>query len=344
MRILCRVPWAVKRTGSAVPARLVLIPFLRTVYSVVQFRNAVTNPGGHCGLPAPCNAPFAQGVNTIGFRSLRTAVLFGLVALALLANGRKAIAAAQLAPPASPSVALSASPTSAQAGQPVTLRWSSTNATSITLEPSVGPVAAKGSTTVRPSQSTTYTLTATGPGGSAHASAQVTITPAPPQAAVQKPSEKDISSDQEQMRGLDEQIQEIKSDSLRMSAELSQLEEKLLYPSGTQVAIFVELAKGDAMRLDAVRLQIDGQLVAHYIYSAKELQALRKAGVQRIYVGNVATGDRKLEVRVDGKLEGGAEFSRTEHFAFRKEVKPKLVGLTLAGTDSSNTPIALGEW
>src|SRR5207253_11470662 len=49
-----------------------------------------------------------------------------------------------------------------------------------------------------------YTLTATGPGGSAHASAQVTITPAPPQAAVQKPSEKDISSDQEQMRGLED--------------------------------------------------------------------------------------------------------------------------------------------
>jgi len=144
------------------------------------------------------------------------------------------------------------------------------------------------------------------------------------------------------MRGLDEQIQEIKSDSLRMSAELSQLEEKLLYPSGTQVAVFVELAKGDAMRLDAVRLQIDGQLVAHYIYSAKELQALRKGGVQRIYVGNVATGDHKLEVLVDGKLEGGADFSRTGEFTFRKEVKPKLVGLTLAGPRSGNTPITLG--
>ena len=190
--------------------------------------------------------------------SLRTAILFGLVVLALTANGKKPVAAAQTAPPASPSVALSASPTSAQAGQPVTLRWSSTNATSITLEPSVGPVAANGSTTVKRSQSTTYTVTATGPGGSAHASAQVIITPAPPPAAVQKPSQEDISSDQREMRGLDEQIQEIKSDSLRMSAELSQLEEKLLYPSGTQVAIFVELAKGDTMRLDAVRLQIDG--------------------------------------------------------------------------------------
>jgi hypothetical protein len=278
------------------------------------------------------------------FHSLRTAVLFGLVAVALMANGRKPIAAAQLAPPASPTVALSASPASAQAGQLVTLTWSSTNATSITLEPSVGRVAAQGSTTLKLSQSTTYTVTATGPGGSARASTKVTITPTPPPATVRERSQEQISSDQQQMRSLDEQIQEIKSDALRMSAELSQLEEKLLYPSGTQVAIFVELAKGDTMRLDAVRLQIDGQLVAHYIYSAKELQALRKGGVQRIYVGNVVTGDHKLDVLVDGKLEGGADFSRTGQFTFRKEVKPKMVGLTLSGPQSGNTPIKLGDW
>src|SRR5215475_8309075 len=276
--------------------------------------------------------------------SLRTAI-FGLLALSLMANEKNAVAAAQLAPPpASPSVALSASPASAQAGQPVKLTWSSTNVTSITWEPSVGNVAAQGSATVRPSQSTTYTATATGPGGSVQASAQVTITPAPAPAAVREPSQEQISSDQREMRGLDEQIQDIKSDSLRMAAELSQLEEKLLYPSGTQVAIFVELAKGDTMRLDAVRLQIDGQLVTHYIYSAKELQALRKGGVQRIYVGNVSTGDHKLEVFVDGKLEGGADFSRTGQFSFRKEVKPKLIGLTLAGSHSGNTPITLGNW
>lgn len=152
------------------------------------------------------------------------------------------------------------------------------------------------------------------------------------------------NGDQGQMRGLDEQVQEIKSEVLSIAEELSRLEEKLLYPSGTQVSIFIALAKGDPMRLDAVRLQIDGQLVAHHIYSAKELEALRKGGVQRIYVGNVATGDHQLEVLVDGKLEGGEDFSRTENFAFRKEVKPRLVGLTLAGPRSGNTPITLGEW
>jgi hypothetical protein len=98
------------------------------------------------------------------------------------------------------------------------------------------------------------------------------------------------------------------------------------------------------MRLDAVRLQIDGQLVAHHIYSAKELEALRKGGVQRIYVGNVTTGDHQLEVLVDGRLEDGADFTRTERFLVRKDVKPKLVGLTLSGPRSGSTPVALGEW
>jgi len=160
-----------------------------------------------------------------------------------------------------------------------------------------------------------------------------------------KPDRKvtDATADQQQMRGLDEQVQEVKSDVLSISAELNQLEEKLLYPSGTQVAIFVALAKGDQMRLDAVRLEIDGQLVAHYIYSAKELEALRKGGVQRIYVGNIATGDHQLNVLVDGKLKTGTDFSRTEHFTFHKQVKPKLVELTVSGPESGKTPIAFGE-
>src|SRR5260370_17311932 len=109
------------------------------------------------------------------------------------------------------------------------------------------------------------------------------------------------------------------------------------------VVVLGPLAKGDSMRLGAVWHKIDGQLAAHYIYSFKELEALRKGGVQRIYVGNVATGDHQLEVLVDGKLAGGADFSRTERFAFRKEVKPKLLGLTLAASHSSK-PITLEAW
>ncbi len=148
----------------------------------------------------------------------------------------------------------------------------------------------------------------------------------------------------EQMQGLDEQVQEIKSDVLGIAAELSRLEEKLLYPSNTQVAVFVSLTEGASFRLDSVQIRIDGELVAHHIYSFKELEALQKGGVQRIYTGNAPTGEHRLEVAVAGKLAGGRDFSETGSFDFRKEVEPKLVGLTLGEPDSDAASIQLGAW
>jgi len=147
-----------------------------------------------------------------------------------------------------------------------------------------------------------------------------------------------------QMKGLDEQVQEIKSDVLNIAAELGRLEEKLLYPSNTQVSLFVALEKASAMRVDAVQIQIDGQLVAHYIYSHKELDALQRGGVQRIYTGNVPTGAHDLAVSVIGKSGGGKDYSETNRFTIDKGVGPKLIGITLAGPDSGQAPIAIGDW
>ena len=148
----------------------------------------------------------------------------------------------------------------------------------------------------------------------------------------------------EQMQSLDEQVQEVKSDVLSIAAELNGLEEKLLYPSNTQVAVFVSLAEGKAFRLDSVQLKIDGNPVAHYIYSFKELEALQKGGVQRIYTGNISTGEHRLDVSVAGKWSGGKEIGATESFSIRKDVEPKLVAITLAGRDSGDALIQLGGW
>ena len=148
----------------------------------------------------------------------------------------------------------------------------------------------------------------------------------------------------EQMQSLDEQVQEVKSDVLSIAAELNGLEEKLLYPSSTQVAVFVSLGEGEAFRLDSVQLQIDGVPVAHYIYSFKELEALQKGGVQRIYTGNISTGEHQLDISVAGKLSGGKEIGATESFSIRKDVEPKLVAITLAGQGSGDALIQLGGW
>jgi hypothetical protein len=134
----------------------------------------------------------------------------------------------------------------------------------------------------------------------------------------------------EQIKGLDEQVQEIKSDVLSIAADLNQLEEKLLYPSNTQVSVFVSLAEGETFRLDSVDIQFDGKPVAHHIYTFKELEALQKGGVQRVYTGNIRSGDHDLEVSVIGKSPGGGDLRKTNRFKVNKDVGPKIVEISLA--------------
>jgi hypothetical protein len=148
----------------------------------------------------------------------------------------------------------------------------------------------------------------------------------------------DASKDQN--KGLDEQVQEIKTDVLSIAAQLNQLEEKLLYPSDTQIAIFVSMAKDEKYRLDAVDIGLDGKSVAHHLYTFKELEALRKGGVQRIYVGNVRTGEHALQVTVMGKSEGGSDFQKSGSFKISKNIGPKLVGVVLA----SGKTITVKDW
>ncbi len=134
----------------------------------------------------------------------------------------------------------------------------------------------------------------------------------------------------EQIKGLDEQVQDIKTDVLGIAAELNQLEEKLLYPSNTQVAVFVSLVRGETFRLDSVEIQLDGKPVSYHLYTFKELEALQKGGVQRIYTGNIKSGGHDLQVVVLGKTGGTTDFQKTEHFKINKDVGPKIVEISLA--------------
>src|SRR5262245_45442850 len=144
------------------------------------------------------------------------------------------------------------------------------------------------------------------------------------------------------MQSLDEQVQEAQCDVLGIASELDQLEEKLLYPSNTQLAVFVSMEKADGFRLDSVSIQVDGEFVARHVYSFKELEALKKGGVQRIYNGNARTGEHRLDVSIAGKLSG-KDFTASQSFGFSKEVGPKLVGVTVGG-DSAEPAILVKGW
>ena len=119
----------------------------------------------------------------------KIALLGGLIVFLVFVGGCKKKVATQApattpAPVAQPTVTLNASPTTVNAGETVALSWSSTDATDLDIEPEVGKVAPQGKTPVQPASSTTYVITAKGPGGSATASARVTVTPA---ATVEQP-------------------------------------------------------------------------------------------------------------------------------------------------------------
>ena len=146
------------------------------------------------------------------------------------------------------------------------------------------------------------------------------------------------------MKSLDGQVQEIKSDVLDIASELQNLEERLLYPSGTQVSIFVAVEEENPFRLDAVQIEINGELATHHIYSFNELEALQKGGVQRAYTGNVTTGSHEMTVTVIGKTDGGEDFSHSNTFAFSKGVKPKTLGITLADPGLGSDGIQVGDW
>ena len=121
-------------------------------------------------------------------RSFRNLAMLLMCALLILAGAcAKKVAAPppQVPPPpppapARPTVTLNASSTFIHSGESLTLNWSSTNATDLNLTPGVGKVAPEGSTSVSPTESTTYSITATGPGGTADASARITVSPAAP--------------------------------------------------------------------------------------------------------------------------------------------------------------------
>jgi peptidoglycan-associated lipoprotein len=125
-------------------------------------------------------------MNRVSSSLYRGAILTAVLAVAFVAGCNKKPPAAPPPPPppppaaARPTVSLQASPTSISKGDSTTLTWTSTDATQLTISPDVGAVTAQGSTKVTPSDSTTYTITASGPGGSADSSARVTVAAPPP--------------------------------------------------------------------------------------------------------------------------------------------------------------------
>ena len=73
---------------------------------------------------------------------------------------------------------------------------------------------------------------------------------------------------------LDDRVQELKGDVIRLNRDLLVLEEELLFPANTQVALFVSMDVGKLFSLDSVQIKLDDKVVTNYLYTPLEVQAL----------------------------------------------------------------------
>lgn len=144
---------------------------------------------------------------------------------------------------------------------------------------------------------------------------------------------------------VDEQVQSLKSDVLDLNRDLFVLEQELLYPANTQVAVFVSMDAGTFFALDSVQLKIDGKEVADYLYTPREVHALAQGGVQRLYVGNLKVGKHELVAFLIGKGPHHLDYTRGTTLDFQKNIGAKYLELTITDNQAKLQPqFRIKDW
>jgi hypothetical protein len=137
---------------------------------------------------------------------------------------------------------------------------------------------------------------------------------------------------------LDDRIQDVKGDVIRLNRDLMVLEEELLFPANTQVAIFVSMDVGRLFQLDSVKIRLDDKDVANYLYTPAEVQALHRGGVQRVYVGNLKAGSHELVAFFTGKGPHDRDYKRGATIRFDKGTEPKYIELQIKDSTGKLQP------
>lgn len=145
--------------------------------------------------------------------------------------------------------------------------------------------------------------------------------------------------------GLDDDVQTLKQQVLELNRDLFLLEEELLFPSNTQVSVFVSMDVGEFFTLDSVQLKVDDKEVANYLYTPRELDAFIRGGVQRLFIGNLRTGDHEITAFFIGRGPHGRDYKRGATTTINKGLGPKYVELKITDETGNYQPeFAVKEW
>jgi hypothetical protein len=162
--------------------------------------------------------------------------------------------------------------------------------------------------------------------------------------ATQVDSEADSTLDDE-FKSLDGRVQSLKKEVLEINRDLYVLEEELLFPANTQIAVFVSVDVGDFFDLDSVQIKLDDKVVANYLYTQREVEALHRGGVQQLYIGNVTSGDHELVAIFVGKGPNGRDYRRGADVKVKKGLGAKYLELKISDRSIKKQPeFVIKEW
>ena len=140
-------------------------------------------------------------------------------------------------------------------------------------------------------------------------------------------------------------MQGLKKDVLDLNKDLFVLEEELLFPANTQVALYVSMDVGTFFALDSVTVKIDNKEVKNYLYTAREADALLKGGVQQIYLGNLKVGKHELVAFFTGKGPVERDYKRGATIIFDKGVGAKYLELKITDRLAKHQPeFTIKDW
>jgi hypothetical protein len=141
-----------------------------------------------------------------------------------------------------------------------------------------------------------------------------------------------------QADSVDLDVQTLKKELVDLNKDLFKLEEELLYPASTQVAVFVSVDVGTFFALDSVTLKVDDKEVTNYLYTEREVQALHRGGVQRLYLGNLKAGEHELIALFTGKGPHERDYRRGTTLRIDKGVGASYVELKISDRVASLQP------
>jgi len=137
---------------------------------------------------------------------------------------------------------------------------------------------------------------------------------------------------------LESSIEALKKEVLSLNRDLFILEEDLLFPANTQFSIFLSMNTDQLFTLDSVQLRIDDKNVANHLYTERELAALNRGGVQRLYIGNLPSGEHEIVAVFTGIGPSGRDYRRGKTIVLEKTTEPQFVEFTIEGDISKEQP------